>query len=126
MPLTPATTYASLNDNEIILGNDIVPLSALPQYREQIMEILLLPKDMITLGKHTKLREVPDVSGHIDTQSLIQGTIDGKPGFWDLATGKFVGEENMPGRNPRHDVRMNFLEEDGRYRTAEGKMVNLH
>lgn len=42
-----------------------------------------------------------------------------------MATGKFVGEENLPGRNPRNDARMHFLEEYGRYRTVEGKAVNL-
>ncbi len=90
MPLVPAKTYESLDDKEIILSDEIKSIAELSPYSKQIEEILLLPKDIITLFTLKRFRTKEDVTPLIKEQALIRGMIEDKVGYWDIKTGKFV------------------------------------
>ncbi|MBP6911484.1 hypothetical protein KBC03_08005 [Patescibacteria group bacterium] len=78
MPVFPRTTYESLDDKEIVLSGDIFSVIEISRYQKAIEEILLLPQDMITLGKHPSLREKRDITEELSKQLLISGTIEDK------------------------------------------------
>ncbi|MBP6911485.1 hypothetical protein KBC03_08010 [Patescibacteria group bacterium] len=42
-----------------------------------------------------------------------------------MNTGKFAGEEHLPGRNPRFDAKLDWLERNGKYMAANGNKVHF-
>lgn len=125
MSISPNNRYESLDDKEVILGNTIKNVLELSGYQKPLLEILSLPTDMLAFKLPKTKRPVADFSPQLIKECLIPWTVEDTEGYRHCNTGKFVGTLKKPGRNPQHDIKINWLENYGRYKSADGKIINM-